>query len=445
MPARSKKASDKTVGFSNCELRRILVIDDDIDVVELLRYCVSRNWPGAAIDVYDLAQGRPPGNFPWKNYDLLLLDLELGLEGENGFDWLRALRKNSNLPATVMITGHGDEDTAVQALKLGADDYMNKETLSPKRFLECVDSCLRMRGWDTDDIRGRGFIGVGDDSVDAHHGRFNNISADPRKFPLKVPGYRLLGQLAQGGMASIYLAETVEGSRTVALKILYSQDDENTDLLYRFMAEYRFLGQLAHPNVAKIYERGFASDFAYIAMEYCPGGDLSDRLKKPLAPETAADYLRDIAKGLDAVHDLNLIHRDLKPANVLFRADDSLALTDFGVAKAVRGASSICVTDGTLGTPFYMSPERFRDGVASELSDLYSLGVMFCEMLIGKRPYTTMNMVRLMNLHQNAPIPRLPERCAHLQPVLDGLMAKDPSDRFQSTRELLMGLDWVRG
>jgi len=273
-----------------------------------------------------------------------------------------------------------------------------------------------------------------------------------RKIPgadtaISIPGYTIIRKIGEGGMASIYLAERDDDKLKVVLKVLSMHSNMyEPGLLRRFMREYKLIAQIQHPNVVQIYERAFASNFAYIAMEYFSYGDLAERLKQSMDTRTAINYLHQITEGLGAAHAQGIVHRDMKPANILFRSPDSLAITDFGIAKDVESASMVrkqLTMDGELmGTLYYISPEQIQGAEADRRSDLYSLGVIMYKMLTGKHPFVGASPTEVFEAHLHAPIPALPRQFATLQPLLDGLLAKDPDERFQSTDDLLMGLNW---
>ena len=257
-----------------------------------------------------------------------------------------------------------------------------------------------------------------------------------------VPGYVNERTLASGGMGTIVLARRQEDGCEVILKFLGSKAMKETELLQRFMREYDVIGKLRHANVVRVYDRGFAAEFAYISMEYMPAGDLRERLGEPLGIERTTDFLRQMVVGLGAAHDLGIVHRDLKPGNILFRDDTSLAISDFGIAKDLTTLSSVTIPGSFLGTPYYASPEQLLGRMVDGRSDLYALGVMLFQMLTGRRPYDGKNTGALADAHVNAPIPLLPQELYRFQPLVNGLLAKDPDDRFQSTAELLDGIDW---
>jgi tRNA A-37 threonylcarbamoyl transferase component Bud32 len=264
---------------------------------------------------------------------------------------------------------------------------------------------------------------------------------------ITIPGYTIIKKIGEGGMASIFLAERDDDKLKVVLKVLSMQSSMyEPGLLRRFMREYKLIAQIQHPNIVQIYERAFASNFAYIAMEYFSFGDLAERLKLQIDTKTAINYLHQITEGLGAAHAQGIVHRDMKPANVLFRSPDSLAITDFGIAKDVESENLVqkqLTMDGELmGTLYYISPEQILGADADRRSDIYSLGVIMYKMLTGKHPYVGSNPTEVFEGHLNSPIPALPPQFASLQPLLDGLLAKDPDERFQSTDDLLMGLNW---
>jgi serine/threonine protein kinase len=197
----------------------------------------------------------------------------------------------------------------------------------------------------------------------------------------------------------------------------------------RFLQEFEILRDVAHPNIVRIYDLGVTDDHLFLAMEHFARGDLRKRMSEGLTARQSLTMGRDLAYALEAIHEVGIFHRDMKPGNVMLRDDGSIALIDFGLAKHV--ALKMEVTDKGLifGTPHYMSPEQGHGKPIDGRSDLYALGVMLYEMLTGKKPFDAENHMAILVHHAKAPIPRLPERLATLQPVIDLLMAKDPDDR----------------
>jgi class 3 adenylate cyclase len=255
-----------------------------------------------------------------------------------------------------------------------------------------------------------------------------------------IEGYRLLRKIGEGGVATVYLAQPMAGGAAQVLKVLRMEPGAGEMDLQRFIQEFALLAQIDHPNVAHIFKQDFSGGCAYIAMEYFPLGDLRSHMRKALDPAIGLYYVRQIAAGLEAIHQVGIVHRDLKPHNVMLRQDGILAITDFGIAKQV----SMNITDTgageIVGTPYYISPEQALGHPVDSRSDIYSLGVMMYELLTGKRPYHAPTAQELLDMHIQAPVPTLPGALQRLQPVLDRMMAKDPQQRFASATQLLDAL-----
>jgi eukaryotic-like serine/threonine-protein kinase len=256
---------------------------------------------------------------------------------------------------------------------------------------------------------------------------------------LTIRGHRCIRQVGSGGMCKIYLAESERAGAMVVLKVFSQVPDVSERLVGfdRFIQEYEIVAGLNHPNIVHIYDLGIADDHAYIAMEHFPAGDLRARMKTPLAPRTAVHFLAQIASALDAIHAVGVLHRDLKPANVMLRVDGTLCLIDFGLAKANELEAELTGSREIFGTPYYMSPEQGHAELIDARSDLYSLGVVFYEMLIGRKPYTGSTAMEVIYKHKRAELPPIEPQYAAYEPLLRRLLAKEPVDRFQSARELL--------
>ena len=254
-----------------------------------------------------------------------------------------------------------------------------------------------------------------------------------------IRGHRCIRQVGSGGMCKIYLAESERAGTLVVLKVFSQVPDVSERIVGfdRFLQEYEIVAGLKHRNIVQIYDLGVADDHAYIAMEHFPAGDLRQRMKTPLLPAEALKYLQQMASALEAIHSVGVLHRDLKPANVMLRADSSLCLIDFGLAKANETDASLTGTREIFGTPYYMSPEQGHAEIIDARSDLYSLGVMFYEMLIGRKPFTGATAMEVIYKHKRADLPEIAPQFARYQGLLKGLLAKAPKDRYQSAGALL--------
>jgi serine/threonine-protein kinase PpkA len=256
--------------------------------------------------------------------------------------------------------------------------------------------------------------------------------AEPR-----IAGYKVLHPIGRGGQATVYLARRVADGIEVALKVLDRQARQDKVYLGRLRREYRVLAAIDHPHVARIHDHSFTSELPYIAMEFVPWGTLAGRMRGGVEPAEALRLVRGIAQALEAIHARGIVHRDLKPANILLRADGRPVIVDFGLAKDSAASSTVTIAGQLLATPRYMSPEQCLSLEVDGRSDLYSLGVMFYEMLTGSRMYDSSDAAEVVNLHVNGPVPALPRELSRFQDIVARLLAKRPEDRFQSAAELL--------
>jgi len=256
-------------------------------------------------------------------------------------------------------------------------------------------------------------------------------------FP-QIPGYRIENELGHGGMAVVYLAHEEKLDRQVALKVLELLSAQGRDLAERFIREARTAARLQQSNIVSIFDVGRAGNLYYMAVEYLPGGTLRDLLRSGLmGPTEALRTVERLASGLSYAHSQGFIHRDVKPENIMFRRDGTPVITDFGIARAVGGATKLTKTGMSIGTPHYMSPEQARGLELDGRADIYSLGIVLYEMLTGKVPYESEDSVALAIKHIQEPIPQLPPRLRDFQPLIDRIMAKDREKRVQTGDELI--------
>ena len=259
------------------------------------------------------------------------------------------------------------------------------------------------------------------------HGTLQNV--------IEIPGYRLLRQLGRGGMATVYLAVQESVDREVALKVMSPALLVDPNFGERFMREAKIAARLHHRHVVGIHDVGRVGDYHYIAMEYLPAGPVLSKDGQPRAVPFALRVIREIATAINYAQEKGFIHRDIKPDNILLRDDGSAALTDFGIARANDSSTRMTRTGAVVGTPHYMSPEQARGKQIDGRSDLYSLGVVLYEMLVGRVPYHAEDSLAVGIMHITQPVPTLPDELAVLQPLVDNLLAKEPEQRFQTGNE----------
>jgi len=260
---------------------------------------------------------------------------------------------------------------------------------------------------------------------------------------LTVQGYRIVSKIGRGGSSIVYLAERETDKQQVVLKILDAKAGMDEILLQRFVQEFDIISSIDHPNVVKIYDRGFSDRHAYIAMEYFPNGSVAEVIPRGLNGRQALSLLAQAAGALREVHTRGVIHRDIKPGNLMARADGSIVLADFGIAKRLGNDLGHTRHGELYGTPYYVSPEQIEGSPATIQSDIYSLGIIFHEMLTGKRPFDAESVSGLIALHVSAPRPKLPNGLAEYQGLLDRMIAVDPRNRFKRADEVLEAIDEV--
>lgn len=253
---------------------------------------------------------------------------------------------------------------------------------------------------------------------------------------MSIPGYRTLRMIGEGGMARVYLAERVRDGLQLVLKVLDPALRGNGTFLQRFEREYRLIASIENEYVARIYDHGFSGAHPYIAMEYLAGGTLAARIREGMTSLAALRLTSQIAKALDAIHAHDIVHRDLKPQNIMFRDNGRPVIVDFGLAKDLDSTTDLTRHGEIMATPRYMSPEQCLGLPADARSDLYSLGAIFYEMIVGRKLFGDEGPAGLVYQHVHGEIPLLPARLAGYQTVIDRLLAKRPEDRFQSAREL---------
>ncbi len=264
-----------------------------------------------------------------------------------------------------------------------------------------------------------------------------------------IAGYEVVRELGQGGMAKVYLARQLTLDREVALKVMNpDQAGGGGDAKFRerFVREGKLASQLVHPHIVRTYDAGSTDGVNFIAMEYLASGSLQDRIGPDLTPLEAVQITKAIASALGYAHQQQVIHRDIKPHNILFREDNTPVLTDFGIAKpmgsnALAAAQGLTVQGLAMGTPAYMSPEQIHSKAVDGRADLYSLGVVFYEMLTGRRPFDAPTAMSVVLMQLSDPVPLLPPRCAFAQQVLDRVLAKDPGARYQTAADFIAALE----
>jgi serine/threonine protein kinase len=258
--------------------------------------------------------------------------------------------------------------------------------------------------------------------------------------PRRIASYTLLESIGYGGMAVVYRARQESLDRTVAVKVLSENLAASPEFMERFRREARTAARLRHPNVITVYD--FGEDergVPYLVLEYIEGPTLADLMDAGLDDDRVADLLDEIAAGLDYAHARGVVHRDVKPGNVLTTLDGRVILADFGLAWLLEGAQ-LTMTGGMIGTPEYMSPEQAAGLPFDQRADVYALGIVLYEMLVGERPFDAQTPIGILLQRLQEPAPSVllarPELPLAVGAVLDKALVRDPNERYASAGEL---------
>lgn len=394
-----------------------MIIDGQEEFRSLLAHHVTTYWQNALITEFDpLTAGSLPDEFSGAGNDIVLLGSDQG--DRDPMQTARQFMRAPGFPPLIYF-GSGDLDERSEARRIGVAGYLRRDKVSHAGLTILLGDIQQAQSGvaSTDSL----FVG--------------DLRTGIR--PL-IRGYRFLRKIAASEYSAVYLAEKSSSNRPVVLKVL-RQVPDNTDLIGafdRFLQEYEIIAALDHPNIVAIDDLGVGDDHAHIAMEYLDGGDLKARIAKGIGKADALSYLRQIGSALATIHEVGILHRDLKPGNIMFRSDGSIALIDFGLAKRMRLDQEMTGSGEIFGTPYYMSPEQGHADDVDERSDIYSLGIIFYEMLTGIKPFRASNAMGIIYKHSNTPVPLLPNRLAEYQMLINIMLAKQPGDRLQQAADL---------
>lgn len=258
--------------------------------------------------------------------------------------------------------------------------------------------------------------------------------------------YEITELIGVGGMADVYKAIDVMENRTVAVKILKDEFSSSEEFLRRFRNESKAIALLSHPNIVKIYDVGFTDEIQFIVMEYIDGITLKEFIDQQgvLRWKDALHFVTQILRALQHAHDKGIVHRDIKPQNIMLFSDGTIKVMDFGIARFAR-IDGKTLSDKTIGSVHYISPEQARGDMTDERSDIYSVGVMLYEMLTGRKPFDGDNPVAiaLKHMEENAVSPRdiMPSIPEALEEIVIHAMDREPARRYQSAAEMIKDID----
>jgi DNA-binding NarL/FixJ family response regulator len=402
----------------------LLVVGGDSKRLQWLTHHVTSHWPDAQVTTVPAEQSASLSRLIAERApDAVILQADFAEEAAAGtvLAHMTQMLQTQSALHCILLAENGGEMSAVRAMKSGAKDYLPLARITRDQLLGAItEACAKRR---------------------AAAQAAQTLSHDAESSGVDVPGYSIVKQISTSNFSQVFLARSARLRRNVVLKVMNrGESPRELDDAERFQREYEIISSITHRAIAEIYDFGSLPRHLYLAMEYFPCGDLRDRLRNPLSVDESLYYLRAIAEALRVIHVFGILHRDLKPANVMLREDNSPVLIDFGLARRSMEEAGTTGVGQVLGSPYYISPEQAQGQRVDARTDLYSLGVMFYEMLTGQRPYGGRSAVAIMSQHASCPVPLLPEATAAQQPLLDRLMAKQQSARYASSDELLADL-----
>jgi predicted Ser/Thr protein kinase len=258
--------------------------------------------------------------------------------------------------------------------------------------------------------------------------------------------YKILKRLAKGGMGAVYLAQNIQTSQQVAVKILTEEFSKMPGIQGRFKREASATGRLKHENIVDTIEMAQEESWTYIVMEYVDGGSLIDLImkEKKIAPVRTVEIMSDILAGLHYAHQHGVIHRDIKPANILLTSAGRAKVIDFGLAKDAEAQTILTLSGNVVGTPAYMAPEQAKGEGSGPPADLYSCGILSFLMLTGRKPFEGKSLVDTLNKQIYDPLPSIRETSPEVPPALEEVVkrmcAKDPTTRQRSPAVAIVAL-----
>lgn len=392
-------------------MQRILLLEGKRALTDTVKAVLDERFPEHHMDFMLSADlPRKYAQIHWANYDFVLVNCPFSLD--SSLHRLCDIKQLPNSPIILVLSR--SESIGQRAMLAGADDFF------------CYD-----------------------DSVSELAAKLEaqiELQDYLKRYPLRLLDCKIHDVIHDAENAIIYRASFLPENKTVAIKRfkyhLLSLPTQTIETLSHSLAKKM---AVKHIGVVAIEKTGMTDDAFYLVMEYLPGTDLKRILDSHGTPPLtqALEWFGEIALALNAIHQADLLHRDLKTSNILLRKDGTLALTDYGVEKRLLIDTGFLTEDEIFCTPYYVSPERITGEPCTAATDIYSLGVIFYELLLGQKPFDAASLTELMAKHVLAPIPRLPEHLSPYQTLLDGMLDKLPEYRFANVQEVVKQLEAI--
>lgn len=386
---------------------KFLLIESKSPVRLDLELTLRKRFPNALIErLFPEGLAALAATLNWQKYDLVIIATKVI---EPDLAWLQSIqRTRAGLPLVIVLTE--DESLGFEVVWAGADLALPLQA-SPQQLAICLDNLLE-------------------------------VSRALKRYPLHLPQWHFQELLHNSDNSIIFLAENRHHQLAVIKRFKFDVSGVGNQAFASFLQDAKLLTALQHPGLVHLLDVGVSCNAVVIIMEYVQGQTLRALLTQhsELTLATILAWFKQITEALGVIHALGLLHRDLKASNIVMRADTTPVLLDYGIESSVMLSSGFLQEDQIYCTPFYVSPERVIGEPATIQSDLYALGILLYEMLVGEKPYTGSNLGEILQKQLFDPLPQLPTALAGYQPLLNTLLAKLPEQRPTSAETVLAWL-----
>jgi hypothetical protein len=409
---------------------KISVIDGAHGSRKLISIFIRQRWPNALIEEVDPFSQTMRGvgiTFAAKG-DLLIVG-GIGSCAE-AIEVLKSARASTACPPIILLVNSDMEDSVRELADAGANAVLFRDVLSARNLVGIATRLIEHDGRAAARDPTRAYL-----PSPQTRGLFT-LTVNGESHDVQIERYRTIDKLSGNELNQVFSAERLKDRKRAVIKVMTGTPLGDRKRLSSFIELYGYLASKEQRCIVKVLDGGITDNFPYMVFESLGSGDLRHSMREPLAPKEALRLVHQLAMAIAVIHADELAHMDLKPENVFFRDDGSVALIDFTIATHFGSVAGMSSLGEVMGTPGYMSPEQGQGMPVDGRSDLYSIGVMFYEMLTGARPYGAESAAVLIYKHIHDEIPLLPRRLHEYQPIVDCLMAKRPEDRCQTAEEL---------